>query len=70
MAKAKAKANAEEVRTLNTWWVRAILAIILLGLSYGFLSLAIDSGSLLEYAVGIIFLIWAIRSIVRAIKTR
>lgn len=62
-----AKQN-EEQKLMRQWWVLLILAAIFLGISYGFVSLAIDSGSLWQYAVGIIFLIWAVKYVVRSAK--
>ncbi|MBI2285580.1 hypothetical protein HYU82_02045 [Candidatus Saccharibacteria bacterium] len=60
--------RTEEQRLMRKWWMLLALAIAFLGLSYGFVSLAIDSGSLWQYAVGIIFLVWAVRYIVRTAK--
>ncbi|MBI2592243.1 hypothetical protein HYW36_02080 [Candidatus Saccharibacteria bacterium] len=51
----------EEQKLLNRRWVRAVLAVLFLGIAYGFASLAIDSGSLIEYALAILFFIWAIK---------
>jgi hypothetical protein len=62
-----AKSSAEQ-QWMRKWWVRFGLALIFLGLSYGFVSLAIDSGSLWQYAVAIIFLVLAIKYIVRGIR--
>ena len=59
------KRQSEEQKLMHRWWILVLLAIVFLGLSYGFISLAIDSGSLWQYAVGIIFLIWAVKYIVR-----
>jgi predicted tellurium resistance membrane protein TerC len=42
---------------MRIWWVKGLLAIAMLLLAYGFASLAIDSGSWLEYVVTII-LVW------------
>lgn len=53
--------QTEEQKLMRTWWMHFLLAVIFLGLSYGFLSLAIDSAHLWEYVLGLIFLIWALR---------
>lgn len=60
--------RSEEQRLMHEWWMLALLALVFLGLSYGFVSLAIDSGSLWQYGVGIIFLIWAVKYVVRIIR--
>ena len=62
-------AKKDEQRLLNKRWVRAVMALIFLGIAYGFASLAIDSGSLLEYALAIFFFIWAIKCAIRAIRS-
>lgn len=53
---------------MQTWWVRALLAAAFLLLAYGFASLAIDSGSLLEYAVAIVLIWFAAKSAVRSVR--
>ena len=53
---------------MQTWGVRAGLGIAFLLLAYGFASLAIDSGSLLEYAITIVFLWFGIKHIVRSVR--
>lgn len=60
----------EEQKILNKRWVRALLAVIFAGMTYGFASLAIDSGHLIEYALAIVFFIWAIKSAVQAMLSR
>ena len=60
--------RTEEQRLMRKWWMLLALAIAFLGLSYGFVSLAIDSGSLWQYAVGIIFLIWAVKYIIHGTR--
>lgn len=42
--------------------------MIFIGLAYGFASLAIDSGNLLEYAITLVLLWWAVRHAVRAVR--
>jgi hypothetical protein len=53
---------------MQTWWVRAALALACLLLAYGFASLAIDSGNLLEYAITIILVWYAGRNTIRAFR--
>lgn len=58
----------EEQKLLNKRGVRTLVALAFIGIAYGFASLAIDSGSLFEYALTIFFLAWAIKSIIYAIR--
>lgn len=60
--------RSEEQELMRKWWILLLLALLFWGLSYGFASLAIDSGSLWQYAVSIIFLAWGIKYIVRSLK--
>jgi hypothetical protein len=53
---------------MQTWWVRGLLALAMLLLAYGFASLAIDSGNLLEYALTIALLWFGVRNAVRAFR--
>ena len=63
-------AKKDEQRLLDGRWVRVVMSLIFISIAYGFASLAIDSGSLIEYALTIIFFIWAIKSTTRAINNR
>ena len=60
--------QSEEQKMMRKWWVLVILAAIFLIIAYGFASLAIDSGSLWQYAVAIIFSVWAVKYIVRGVR--
>jgi len=60
--------RSEEQKLMRKWWVLLVGAAIFLGLAYGFASLAIDSGSLWQYAVSIIFLVWAVKYVVRGAR--
>jgi len=51
--------QSKEQKLMHKWWVRGVLAIVLLGIAYGFASLAIDNGSLFTYALSIVFIAWA-----------
>ncbi|MBX4197117.1 hypothetical protein KW801_00995 [Candidatus Saccharibacteria bacterium] len=53
---------------MQAWWVRALLALAFIMLAYGFASLAIDSGSLLEYAVALASIWYAVHNSVRAFR--
>jgi hypothetical protein len=58
MARRVSRKSQEQV-LMQQWWVRTLITLAFLGLAYGFASLAIDSGSLLEYALTIILVWWA-----------
>jgi hypothetical protein len=64
--KANAQTKLEEL--LQIWWVRIATALLFLGLTYGFFSWAIDSGSLLHYTVAFVFLYFGIVHFVRAVR--
>ncbi len=64
-----AKASSEQ-KWLSNPWSQVLLSLIFAGLTYGFASLAINSGNLLEYALTIFFFVWAIKSCIRAIRNR
>jgi uncharacterized ion transporter superfamily protein YfcC len=63
-----AKRITEEQKLMRQWWVLLILAAVFLGLAYGFASVAIDSGSLWQYGLAVIFLTWAIKYIAKGIR--
>jgi len=67
MARRVSRRSQEQVM-MNQWWVRALVALAFIGLAYGFASLAIDSGNLLEYAVTILLLWFGVRHAVRAVR--
>lgn len=54
---------------LKKRWVRAVMALIFFGITYGFASLSIDSGNLIEYAITIFFFAWAIKYALRSIRS-
>lgn len=58
-----------ELEILNNRGVRLLMVVVFVGLAYGFASLAIDSGSWLEYALTIIFLVWAVKSVRHSIRS-
>jgi hypothetical protein len=67
MARRVSRKSQEQV-LMQQWWVRTLITLAFLGLAYGFASLAIDSGSLLEYAVTIILVWWAVHHAIRAAR--
>lgn len=59
---------SREQKLMHKWWVRILIAIAFLALAYGFISLAINSGHLLEYAAGLVLIWYAFKHLLRAIK--
>ena len=53
---------------LQTWWIRGLIGIGFLVVAYGFASLAIDSGSWLEYAAAIIFVWFGVKDLIRSVR--
>ena len=49
---------------------QAVFGLAALGLAYGFISLAIDSGSLLDYAITLTLLVIGLRELILAIFKR
>lgn len=62
----KANKTKSTSNPVGSWWGRGLLALILLGLSYGFASLAIDSGSLIQYGLSIVALYLGLANFFRA----
>jgi hypothetical protein len=60
--------TSQEQKLLSSSWTQAAMCLIFVGIAYGFASLAIDSGNLIEYALTIFFFVWAIKSAVRAVR--
>ena len=58
----------QEQKLMSIWWVALSLATVFLAASYGFVSLAIDSGSLWHYALAILFFGYALNRIVYVIR--
>ena len=67
MAKRVTRKSQEQI-LMHTWWVRGVLALAFVGVAYGFASLAIDSGNLLEYAITIVLVWWAVHHLVYAVR--
>jgi len=49
---------------------QVVFGLVALALAYVFVSLAIDSGSLLDYAITLLFLIVGLRELILAIGSR
>ena len=60
--------KSQEQLMMHKWWVRALIGLAFIGIAYGFASLAIDSGNLLEYVITIAFAWWAIHHFIRAVR--
>jgi len=60
--------KSDEQRIIEKWWVRGLIALALAGVAYGFASLAIDSGALWQYALAIVFLVWAFVQAKRSVQ--
>jgi hypothetical protein len=67
MARRVSRKSQEQI-LMHKWWVRALVALAFVGLAYGFASLAIDSGSLLEYVITIAFFWWAVHHMIYAVR--
>ena len=67
MARRISRRTHEQI-LMQVWWVRAALALAFLLLGYGFASLAIDSGNLLEYAATITCAWYGVRNIIRSLR--
>lgn len=67
MARRVSRRSHEQV-LMHQWWVRALIAIVFVGLSYGFASLAIDSGNWLEYIAAILLVWWGVKHGYRAVR--
>jgi hypothetical protein len=67
MARRVSRKTHEQI-LMQVWWVRALLALAFLLLGYGFASLAIDSGNLLEYAATIACVWYGVRNIIRSFR--
>jgi hypothetical protein len=67
MARRVSRKSQEQV-LMQEWWVRVIIALVSVGLAYGFASLAIDSGNLFEYAAAIGFLIYGVKNGLKAVR--
>lgn len=63
------KRKANKKSPFELWWARLVAALAAIGLSYGFASWAIDTGSLLQYAVSILLLYFGVATVFRVVRT-
>ena len=57
-----------KTKQLDTLPVRLLMFVAFTGLSYGFISLALDSAHTYEYLLGILFLVWAVKSLIMSVR--
>lgn len=55
-------------RYLESWQGNLVMCLLSLLISYGYFSMALDTAKTLDYLVGVLFLVWAVRSLIRTIK--
>lgn len=67
MSKRVSRRSQNEFLTHKLWF-NILLAVVCLGLAYGFASWAINTGNLLMYALTLFFLTWAINRIVLGVR--
>jgi hypothetical protein len=60
--------RSQEQNLMHEWWVAALLALFFAAASYALISLALDSGSWLEYGIGLFFAGWAINRLVASVR--
>ena len=60
--------KSHQQQLMHRWWVRGLIALAFIALAYGFASLAIDSGNLLEYVITLAFVWWAVHHTIRAVR--
>ena len=54
---------------MQSWKAEVALAVLFLAASYGFISWALNSASLVEYVLGILFFVSTIKTIRMAVRT-
>lgn len=64
MPKKASKENSEE-KLYHKWWMRLFLALVFFAIGYGFISLAIDDGNILEWGIGLFFVGWGVNNLIR-----
>lgn len=67
MAKKPSRLSSQQI-LMGKPSVRALVALAFLGLAYGFISLALDSAHLWEYALGLIFAWYGVKQAVKAVR--
>lgn len=65
---AKAKKQIAVPDYLDNWKAELALGVLFLAASYGFISLALNSARLIEYVLGILFLVSGIKTLFKAVR--
>jgi len=60
--------QSQELKVMHVWWIRILITMALIGIAYGFASLAINTANMFAYTATIIFTIWAIMQFKRSIQ--
>lgn len=60
--------KSKKTSQLNVWWAQGLMFVVFTALGYGFISLALDSAKTLEYVLGIVFLIWAVKALIKSVR--
>lgn len=60
--------RSQNEMTVKKWWFNLLAALALAAAAYGVISLAIDSGNLLEYGLSIMLAGWAISRLVFGLR--
>jgi type VI protein secretion system component VasF len=60
--------RSHQQEMMQTWWVRGLLALVFLLISYGFASLAIDSANWLEYLAAALTLWYGVKNSIRTFR--
>ena len=67
MAKKASRQSSQQV-LMGKWWVRALIALVFIGLAYGFGSLALDSAHFWEYVLAVVFIWYGVKEAVKAVR--
>jgi hypothetical protein len=60
--------QSQELKIMQVWWIRILITLALIGVAYGFASLAINTANMFAYAATIIFAVWAIAQFKRSVQ--
>jgi hypothetical protein len=53
---------------MQNWWTHALIAVVFVLIAYGFISLAINSGNLVEYVAALAALWYGVRSAISTFR--
>ena len=60
--------QSQQQALMQTWWTHAVIAVVFILIAYGFASLAIDSGNLVEYVATLAALWYGVRSAISTFR--